>query len=90
MRWRTAHNRRRRLTIDQIDRKREAFEDKVCNEQIRVIYELYGDGTSCNLGWGVTGDEDHIAIATKVYVDGRPVLHSVGNYKTGRITHEWC
>jgi hypothetical protein len=90
MRWRTANNRRRRLTIEQIDRKREAFEDKVYEEQIRIIDQRYGDDTNCNLGWGVTGDENHIDIATKVYVEGRPILRSVGNYKTGKILHEWC
>lgn len=67
----------------------EELEQQVYDEQCRLIDKEYGKGTQANLGWGVSGDKDHIDVCTKVYVEGHPKLRSVGEYKTGRITHEW-
>lgn len=91
-RWRTHNNHRRRLTELQIDRMRMAVEDRVYAEQAELIDTTYGKRASdnANYGWGVTSDADHIDIATKIYVEGRPVLRSIGYYKTGKIIHDWA
>lgn len=66
------------------------LENRIYKEQLELIDTTYGSKTDCNLGWAVTGSPDHIDIATKVYVEGRPVIRSVGYRKTGKIEHEWA
>jgi hypothetical protein len=69
---------------------RAELESKIYNEQLELIDTTYGSKADCNLGWAVTGDDEHIEVATKIYVEGRPVLCSTGYYKTGKIEHEWA
>lgn len=68
---------------------RALLEQRIYNEQLELIDTRYGSKADCNLGWAVSGDSFHIEVATKVYVEGRPVLCSTGDYKTGKIEHEW-
>jgi hypothetical protein len=87
--WRTTHRRRKRklgLTRPQVMERRE---DRLYGEQLDLIAKEFTPDTDANLGWGVTGDEHHLDVATKVYAEGRPVLRSVLNYRTGRIRHQW-
>jgi hypothetical protein len=69
---------------------RAALESRIYNEQLELIDTRYGSKADCNLGWAVTGNEDYVEVATKVYVEGRPVICSTGYYKTGKIDHEWA
>lgn len=89
MRLHTAHQRRKRKLFLFPQQVMERREDRLYDQQIAIIEKEFGQGTDCNLGWGVDGNERYLDVATKVYVEGRPVLRSLLNYRTGKITHEW-
>ncbi len=69
----------------------ECLENRIYAEQDKLIRKRYGKRVAdlANNGWGVTGTDEYIDIATKVY--GRPamILSSKGVYATGEITHSW-
>jgi hypothetical protein len=62
-----------------------SIEDKVYDEQYKLIKKKYGKDTAdmANYGWGVTGGESWVEVSTKVY--GHGVLTSHGNRQ--RIKH---
>lgn len=65
------------------------LESRIYDEQLELIAKEYGPDADCNLGWAVTGDAETIEVATKVYVEGRPVICSTGYVKSGVIEHDW-
>lgn len=69
--------------------ERAALESRIYNEQLELIDTRYGSKADCNLGWAVVVEKDYVEVATKVYVEGRPLIVSTGNFKTGEISHEW-
>ena len=66
----------------------EALEDKAYKEQFDLIYEQFGESAAnmANYGWGVSGDDEHLSIATKVY--GHGVLVTTVDLESGEINHE--
>lgn len=65
------------------------LEDRIYYQQMDMVTKRYGHDVMMNLGWGVTGDDEMIGVATKVYVSPTMIIDSVGYYKTGRIEHSW-
>ena len=67
----------------------ETFEDQCYESQYGFIKKDCGKEAAekANYGWGVSGTEDYIDIATKVYRHG--VLTTIGHYKTKKIEHRW-
>lgn len=62
------------------------IEQRLLNQQYRLIKERFGQKVAekANYGWGTTGDEDYVSIATKVY--GHGILESYGDVR-GKTTH---
>lgn len=65
-------------------------ESRLYAEQEKIIEREYGkkERDRANYGWGVEEGEDFIAISTKVYVAGRPVLISIKTFGE-RPDHSW-
>lgn len=66
------------------------LESRIYNEQLELIDTTYGSKADCNLGWAVVHTDDYVEVATKVYVEGRPIIASRGYFKTGKIEHDWA
>jgi hypothetical protein len=67
----------------------ERLEERVYNEQEKMIRESYGRRAAkmANYGWGVDGTDEYIYVETKVY--GHGVLCSRATFSTGLITHNF-
>jgi hypothetical protein len=66
-------------------------ETRIYKQQYDQIADRYGPwaAIAANYGWGVSGGDDFLSIATKVYVpDGPVVLQSEWTKHQG-ISHDW-
>ena len=65
------------------------LEARVYNEQYDWIRKKFGKRAAevANYGWGVTGDEDYVSVATKVY--GHGVLESNVRLGADEIDHSF-
>jgi len=76
------------LTPEQWEEK---IEDLIYDQQYKMIKKKYGAAVAdkANYGWGVSGDEHYVSIATKVYVGTGKVLLSEADYPSLSPTHDW-
>lgn len=65
-------------------------ESRLYAEQEKIIQREYGKKARdmANYGWAVTEYDTGIAISTKVYVAGRPILVSIKEFGQ-RTQHDW-